>query len=171
MHIPSIKPLADLAPTTDHMSSAGRTSIHHSDQEIEMSDRPVTGSGDGTRPATSGGVDNMGGGASFSGNKNAAGEDVSGPAPGERMQEKQKSTESTKQDDSAAFGLTEDLTPESNRDPAEGARDSGAGSREEAIRRAAYEAYRRRGGVGGHETEDWLEAEAEIDRQANTKGA
>ncbi|QSI34388.1 DUF2934 domain-containing protein [Variovorax sp. RKNM96] len=42
-------------------------------------------------------------------------------------------------------------------------------SRDEAIRRAAYEAYERRGGAEGHETEDWLEAEAQIDRQSGSK--
>ncbi|MBJ2158608.1 DUF2934 domain-containing protein [Variovorax sp. IB41] len=138
-----------------------------------MSDRPPTGSGDGTRPATSGGVDNMGGAESFSGKKTAAGEDVSGPAPKERMQDKRKNVEATKHDDSAAFGLTEDLTPDSNREPAEPAppphSDSRPDSREEAIRRAAYDAYQRRGGEAGHETEDWLEAEAQVDRQAGTK--
>jgi len=149
--------------------SGGPVSIHHGDQEIDMSDRPTTGSGDGTRPATSGGVDNMGAGESFSGKKTAAGEDVSSPAPAERMQGKRKDVEATKHDDSAAFGLTEDLTPESNREPAEGAAPSPAGSRDEAIRRAAYDAYQRRGGEAGHETEDWLEAEAEIDRRAGTR--
>ncbi|SFQ36942.1 DUF2934 domain-containing protein [Variovorax sp. 770b2] len=131
-----------------------------------MSNRPAAGSGDGTRPATSGGVDNMGGGESFSGKKTAAGEDVSGPAPPERMQDKRNDVEATKQDDSAAFGLTEDLTPESNREPSEGAPAPSSDAREEAIRRAAYDAYQRRGGEAGHETEDWLEAEAQVDRQA-----
>ena len=134
-----------------------------------MSNRPATGSGDGTRPATSGGVDNMGGGESFSGRKTAAGEDVSGPAPTERMQDKRKDVEATKEDDSAAFGLNEDLTPESNREPSEAAPPPRPDSREEAIRRAAYDAYLRRGGEAGHETEDWLEAEAEVDRQAGGK--
>jgi Protein of unknown function (DUF2934) len=134
-----------------------------------MSNRPATGSGDGTRPATSGGVDNMGGGESFSGKKTAAGEDVSGPAPTERMQDKRKDVEATKQDDSAAFGLNEDLTPESNREPSEGAPPPRPDAREEAIRRAAYDAYLRRGGESGHETEDWLEAEAQVDRHADGK--
>jgi hypothetical protein len=137
-------------------------------KEIEMSSRPAAGSGDGTRPATSGGVDNMGGGESFSGKKTAAGADVSGPAPKERMQDKRKDVEATRHDDSAAFGLTEDLTPASNREPSEGAPapKSESDSREEAIRRAAYDAYQRRGGEAGHETQDWLDAEAEVDRQA-----
>lgn len=36
--------------------------------------------------------------------------------------------------------------------------------REEAIRHAAYRAYQRRGGAPGSEADDWLEAEAEVDR-------
>ena len=140
-----------------------------------MSDISVSGSGDGTRPATSGGVDNMGAGESFTGKKTAAGEDVSGPGPAERMQDKRKNVEATKQDDSAAFGLTEDLTPASNREPGAG---QGAGpdaapdkdSREAAIRRAAYEAYQRRereGGSAGSEEQDWLQAEQEVNQKAN----
>lgn len=140
-----------------------------------MSDTPVSSSGDGTRPATSGGVDNMGAGKSFTGKKTAAGEDVSGPGPAERMQDKRKNVAATKQDDSAAFGLTEDLTPASNREPGVGEggtpdATSGEGSREEAIRRAAYEAYQRRGregGGAGSEEQDWLQAEQEVDRKAN----
>ncbi|MGJ7612461.1 MULTISPECIES: DUF2934 domain-containing protein [unclassified Variovorax] len=38
-------------------------------------------------------------------------------------------------------------------------------SREEAIRHAAYQAYQRRGGAPGSAADDWLEAEAEVDRQ------
>lgn len=140
-----------------------------------MSDTPVSGSGDGTRPATSGGVDNMGAGKSFTGRKTSAGEDVSGPGPTERMQDKRKNVAATKRDDSAAFGLTEDLTPAPNREPGTGqgnAPDDAPGevSREEAIRRAAYDAYQRRereGGGAGSEEQDWLQAEQEIDRKAN----
>jgi len=77
----------------------------------------VTGTGDGTRPTTSGGVDNIGGAESFTARKTKAGEDVAGPAPRERMQDRKKDVEGTKHDDSAPFGLTEDLTPEINRDP------------------------------------------------------
>lgn len=140
-----------------------------------MSDIPVSGSGDGTRLATSGGVDNMGAGESFTGKKTAAGEDVSGPSPAERMQDKRKNVEATKQDDSAAFGLTEDLTPASNRQPGAGpgaAPDAAPDkdSREAAIRRAAYEAYQRRereGGGAGSEEQDWLQAEQEVNQKAN----
>lgn len=38
-------------------------------------------------------------------------------------------------------------------------------AREVLIRLAAYSFYERRGYVSGHELEDWLEAEMEIDRQ------
>jgi len=40
-----------------------------------------------------------------------------------------------------------------------------AEKREVMIRIAAYTFYERRGLVSGHELEDWLEAEMEIDRQ------
>jgi hypothetical protein len=36
---------------------------------------------------------------------------------------------------------------------------------EEQIRRRAYELYERRGREAGHETEDWLRAEAELARE------
>ncbi len=135
-----------------------------------MSPRPIKGSGDGTRPSTSGGVDNMGAGESFTGKKTAAGGDVSGPAPHERMQDKRINVESTKHEDSAAFGLTEDLTPETNQEQAGTEPERHSETRQDAIRRAAYQAYERRGGEPGHETEDWLEAEAEVDRQLGSKG-
>lgn len=142
-----------------------------------MSDTPIAGSGDGSRPVTSGGVDNIGGGEKFSSTRNRAGEDVSGPAPKERMQAKRKNAQATAHDDSAAFGLTENLTPETNKEPAapsqpapssqssEASQPLDPAAREDAIRRAAYAAYERRGGEGGHETQDWLDAEAEVDRQ------
>ena len=76
----------------------------------------VTGSGDGTRPTTSGGVENIGAGSTLSGRRNAAGEPVEGPAPDERMNAKRKSVEGSKVDDSSAFELKEDLTPTSNRE-------------------------------------------------------
>lgn len=37
--------------------------------------------------------------------------------------------------------------------------------REVLVRIAAYSFYERRGYVGGHELEDWLQAEIEVDRQ------
>lgn len=136
-----------------------------------MSDRSINASGDGSRPATSGGVDNMGAGESFTGKKNAAGEDVAGPAPTAGMQAKRKNVEASRHDDSAPFGLNEDLSSETNRESTDNASAPEAGSREEVIRRAAYDAHLRRGGGGGagSEQQDWLEAEAEFDRQAATR--
>jgi len=84
-----------------------------------MATHNVTGSGDGTRPTTSGGVDNIGGAERFTQRRNAEGEEISGPAPRERMQDKRKDVEATRHDGSDAFGLHEDLTPESNQDPAQ----------------------------------------------------
>ena len=95
---------------------------------------------------------------------------MSGPAPQERMQDRRKGAEASKNDDSAAFGLKEDLTPVPNREPEQGARPRDPAEREAAIRRAAYEAYERRGGEAGHETQDWLDAEAEVDRQDAARG-
>ena len=43
-------------------------------------------------------------------------------------------------------------------------------TREALIRLAAYSFYERRGFIDGHELEDWLQAEMEIDRRA-TAGA
>jgi len=40
-----------------------------------------------------------------------------------------------------------------------------AEQREALIRIAAYSFYERRGYVSGHELEDWLQAEMEVDRQ------
>jgi len=82
-----------------------------------MTQPNITGSGDGTRPTTSGGVDNIGGGERFSTQRTAAGEEVASPAPRERMQDKRKSVENTKRDDSAAFGLHEDLAQQPNPGP------------------------------------------------------
>lgn len=78
-----------------------------------MSTPPIAGSGDGTRPTTSGGTDNVGAGEKFGATKTAAGESKAGPAHTERMPAK-RTIASTREDDSAAFGLTEDLTPSRN---------------------------------------------------------
>jgi hypothetical protein len=61
---------------------------------------PVAGSGDGTRPTTSGGADNMGGGEMFSTAKTGAGEVPSAPKPTEHMPAK-RMVDATKHDDSA----------------------------------------------------------------------
>ena len=44
--------------------------------------------------------------------------------------------------------------------------DESADSRDSAIRETAYAFYEARGRVDGHELDDWLEAEAEVDRAA-----
>jgi len=76
---------------------------------------PQTGTGDGSRPTTSGGVDNIGGGEKFSG-KQTAGGNVSGPGPAERLTDKRKSADSSAQDDTAPLDLQQDYTPETNRE-------------------------------------------------------
>lgn len=78
----------------------------------------TNGSGDGSRPTTSGGVDNIGAGKKFTGKQSAAGEDVGGPGPHEKMQEKRKDAESSTHDDSSAFDLHEDQAPVPNTEPA-----------------------------------------------------
>ena len=78
---------------------------------------PQTGSGDGTRPTTSGGVDNIGAGEKFAAGSSAAGTETSGPAPAEQMAAKRKNAESSARDDSAPFYLRQDDTPETNREP------------------------------------------------------
>jgi len=75
------------------------------------------GSGDGSRPTTDGGVDNIGAGEKFASSSSAAGEPDSAPAPAERMAQKRKNAEASRHDDSAAFGLREDLRPKTNQEP------------------------------------------------------
>lgn len=78
--------------------------------------RNIKGSGDGTRPTTDGGADNIGAGEKFTGHKTVAGEELAGPAPSERMQGKRSDAAGTKRDGSDAFHLHEDLTPASSKD-------------------------------------------------------
>lgn len=81
----------------------------------------VADSGDGTRPTTDGGTDNIGAGEKFSTRRNAAGEEISGgPAPAEGMPHKRKDVEGTRHDDSAAFDLQEDLESTPNTEPRPG---------------------------------------------------
>ena len=60
----------------------------------------------------------MGAGESFTGKYNAVGEDIGGPAPKEKMQDKRKDAESSRHDDSSAFNLREDPTAVPNTEPA-----------------------------------------------------
>jgi hypothetical protein len=78
----------------------------------------IKSTGDGTRPMTDGTVDNIGAGEKLDAGRSAPGEANSGPAPTERMANKKANAEGTKHDDSAAFELTEDLDPETNKESA-----------------------------------------------------
>ncbi|VTU41254.1 hypothetical protein H4CHR_05989 [Variovorax sp. PBS-H4] len=82
-----------------------------------MTNSSGTHSGDGTRPTTSGGTDNIGAGEKFSGKRSQAGSEDNGPAPAERMTAKRKDAEASEHEDSAAFGLREDMEPETNKEP------------------------------------------------------
>ncbi|MGJ7492895.1 hypothetical protein [Variovorax sp. ZT4R33] len=77
---------------------------------------PVSSSGDGTRPTTDGGVDNIGAGEKFTG-KQTPGGDVAGPAPKERMSDKRSDVRNAKHDDLDIFGMHEEQTSETNREP------------------------------------------------------
>lgn len=92
------------------------------------SDPPVVGSGDGTRPTTDGGVDNIGAGEKFSTKRTPAGTEVSGgPAPKERMSDNRRDVEGTAHDDSSPFHLTEKLSPDTNKEkPPTGPTDRGS---------------------------------------------
>lgn len=89
-------------------------------------DPPVIGSGDGTRPVTDGTANNIGAGEKFSTRRSADGSELSGgPAPKEKMSGNRRDVEGTKHDDAAAFDLTENLTPDTNKETAPGPEDSG----------------------------------------------
>ncbi|MDO9405867.1 MAG: hypothetical protein Q7T87_17690 [Polaromonas sp.] len=76
-----------------------------------MSTSNIDHSGDGTRPTTDGGVDNIGAAGSFTPGK---ADGSSGPAPAEKMAEVRKDKASVKQDDSAPLGLSESTHTERN---------------------------------------------------------
>lgn len=89
-------------------------------------DPPVVGSGDGTRPVTDGTVNNIGAGEKFGTRRSADGSEISGgPAPKEKMSRNRRDVEGTAHDDSAAFDLNEDLTPQTNEEKAPEPEDSG----------------------------------------------
>ena len=71
-------------------------------------------SGDGSRPTTAGGVDNIGAGKKFDTARTATGEQASGPGPKQRMGDKRKDVASSKQDDSTPLDLNADLQPTPN---------------------------------------------------------
>ena len=82
-------------------------------------------SGEGTRPVTDGGVDNIGGASSFTPGKPSSPAD-SAPKPHEKMAEKKADSASMKEDDSAAFGLRE--TPDHSKNTEPPARERPVGS-------------------------------------------
>ena len=57
---------------------------------------------------------------------------------------------------------TPDLSPKQSKTTSISGRTAAEADREEQIRVRAYELYVARGGEDGHDVEDWLEAEAEI---------
>ena len=73
-------------------------------------------SGDGTRPTTAGGVDNIGAGSKLTDADDPQAE-TSGPAPAEKMQQKRSDRASSKADDSAPLGLTDSTAPVTNKEP------------------------------------------------------
>lgn len=79
-------------------------------------DNQVSNSGEGSRPTTSGGVDNIGAGEKFTG-KQTAGGNVSGPAPKERMSDKRADAHNANRNDLDIFGMRENMDPESNQEP------------------------------------------------------
>ncbi len=72
------------------------------------------GSGDGTRPTTSGGVDNIGAGERMGGKASPGADHNRAPAAPERMREKRSDLESLRQDDSAPFGIRQSDEVEPN---------------------------------------------------------
>lgn len=71
------------------------------------------GSGDGTRPTTDGGVDNLGAAGGFTPGKGSSNQ----PAPPETMSANRKDKASVKQDDSAPLSLTESTKTTPNTQP------------------------------------------------------
>ena len=66
----------------------------------------------------------------------------------------------------ASAGMTDQPVAEMHESAETALSKADAEKREAMIRIAAYTFYERRGFVSGHELEDWLEAEMEIDRQS-----
>jgi len=65
----------------------------------------------------------------------------------------------------ASASMTDQSVAEKHEPAQTAASTSDAEMREAMIRIAAYTFYERRGLVSGHELEDWLQAEMEVDRQ------
>ena len=74
------------------------------------------GTGQGSRPTTDGGVDNIGGASSFTPGKELK-EGESSPMPAEKMAEKKNDKEAMKRDDSAPLNLHQSPGDEPSTDP------------------------------------------------------
>lgn len=74
----------------------------------------INGSGDGTRPTTDGGVDNIGAASSFTPGQPGGGDE--GPVGKEKMSEVRKDKASLARDDSAPLGLKQPPDDEPNTD-------------------------------------------------------
>ena len=70
-------------------------------------------SGDGIRPTTDGGVDNIGAAKSFTPGKGS----TNGPVPKEKVPDSKKDRASVERDDSAPMGLTESTDNTPNPEP------------------------------------------------------
>lgn len=80
-----------------------------------MSTPNINGSGDGSRPTTDGGVDNIGAAGSFTPGKPDGGDE--GPIGKEKMAEVKKDKASLANDDSAPFGLKQPPDNDPNTEP------------------------------------------------------
>lgn len=75
-------------------------------------------SGEGSRPTTDGGTDNIGAGEKFTGRQSPEGVEITGPAPTEKAQAKRQDAAAMQRDDSAPFNLHQAAESEPNTEPA-----------------------------------------------------
>ena len=80
-------------------------------------DPAIHSSGDGTKPTTDGGVENIGAGGKLATGKSAIGESNVGPAPGGGQAGQRTDVETTKKDDSVPFNLRGNPEPDTNVQP------------------------------------------------------
>lgn len=85
-----------------------------------MSRFPGTRSGEGSRPTTDGGTDNIGAAKGF----DPAHPEDNIPSSGERMSERRNDRARAATDDSAPLGMTDSAKPSPNTEPVKSARDS-----------------------------------------------
>lgn len=80
-------------------------------------DPAINSSGDGTKPTTDGGVENIGAGEKFATGKYAIGESNVGPAPGGGQAGRRTDVQTTEEDDSVPFNLRGNTKPDTNVQP------------------------------------------------------